>query len=108
MVAGLAAAAAGAYYLYYSKNAHKNRAKAKEWMEKAEDEVMEKVKKLKDALTEKNFKEIVSTVSEKYKKLRKLEEKEVASFIDALQSSWKDIKKNIGGATKKASKIIKE
>jgi len=107
MVAGLAAAAAGAYYLYYSKHAKKNRAAVKGWMEKAEKEIMTEVRKLKDvALDENTYKNIVKTVATKYKKLKKLEESEVEDFVDALQSAWKDVKENVASGRKKVGKII--
>ena len=106
-IAGLAAAAAGAYYLYYSKNAKKNRAAVKGWMEHAEKEIVSQAGRLKE-VTEDNFKEIVSTVAAKYKKLRKLEQSEVEDFVKALQSAWKQIKKDLSKGKKEVKKIIKE
>src|SRR3989338_8405394 len=94
MVAGLAAAAAGAYYLYYSKNAKKNRAKVAGWMEHAEKEIVAEARKLKK-ISETSYKTIVRTVAEKYKKLKKLEEAEVEDFVGALQSAWTQIKQDI-------------
>ncbi len=101
VVAGLAAAAAGAYYLYYSKSAKKNRAAMKSWMGKAEKEIVTEAKKLKDAaLNEDNYRRIVSAVSSKYQKLRKLESGEVEEFISTLGSAWTRIKKDITGNAK--------
>lgn len=94
VVAGLAAAAAGAYYFYYSKSAAKNRKKAKVWMEKAEKEIMAKVKKLKDvAFNEENYKMIVDSVSEKYKKVKDIGAEELGEFVSVLKGAWKDIQK---------------
>ena len=96
VVTGLATAAVGAYYFYYSKSAHKNRAIAKAWMEKAEDEIMTEVRKIRDiAPDEKDFKNIVVAVSSKYQKLRKLESREVKAFTAALSSSLMRIKRDL-------------
>lgn len=104
-MAGLAAAAAGAYYLYYSKSAKKNRAAVKDWMEKAEKEIVAEARKLKDAaLNEDNYKRIVSAVSSKYQKLRKLESGEVEEFMTTLGSAWTRIKTDILKKTKALKK----
>ncbi|HBV01579.1 MAG TPA: hypothetical protein DEF00_04325 [Candidatus Taylorbacteria bacterium] len=96
VVAGLAAAVAGAYYFYYSKSAYRNRAIAKAWMEKAEDEIMTEVRKIKNAMPNgKDFKNIVAAVSSKYERLRKLENREVKAFTKALSSSWTRIKRDL-------------
>ncbi len=108
VVAGIVAgatAAAGAYYLYYSKNAKKNRALVKEWTVKAEKEIVAEAKKLKDvAFNEKNYKAIVSAVTAKYQKLKKFEAKEAKEFTSALGSAWAKIKKEYAPKKKMTAK----
>lgn len=105
VAAGLAAVAAGAYYLYYSKSAKRNRAAVKDWMKKAEKEIVAEAKKLKDAaLNEDNYKRIVSAVSSKYQKLRKLESAEVEEFMTTLGSAWTRVKKDIAKQAKSFKK----
>ena len=108
LVAGLAAAAASAYYFYYSKGANKNRAKAKAWMIKAENEIMARVEKLKEsALTEENFRAIIKKVTEKYRSVKNISSDEVDEFIDALSLAWKEIKKRAGTVETAAKKGVK-
>lgn len=93
-IAGLAAAAAGAYYLYYSKNAKKNRAKVADWMDSAKKEIVAEVKRLKEeTLTQENYERIVDAVSEKYRRLRNIEATEVERFTGALGSAWQEFRK---------------
>lgn len=88
--AAAAGIAAGAYYLYGSKNAKEHRQALKKWAGAAKREVEREVKKLKDAtLNEKNYKAIVKTVSTRYKELKKLDPKEVAAFVTAVGADWK-------------------
>src|SRR4051812_38556819 len=47
-IAGLTAAAIGAYYLYGHKDSKKHRAKVKSWMLKAKGEVLEELEKVQD------------------------------------------------------------
>lgn len=107
------AVAAGAYYFYYSKSAKKNRAVAKEWMKKAEKEIVSETKKLKEAaLNKENYNKIVTAVSDKYQKLKKLESGELKDFAGALKSAWTQVEKDVktkGNVVKKAvMKAVKD
>lgn len=104
-VAGLAAAAAGAYFLYYSKHAKKNRAKVADWMESAQKEVVKEVRRLKDAtLNEKNYQRIVDAVTEKYRKVRAIESSELERFRTALGSAWKQFQEEFAKSDNKSKK----
>jgi len=93
MVAGLAAAA-GAYYFYYGKDAKKHREVVVDWSEKARQEIVSKVGKLgREAIREENYTRIVATVAEKYRKLRKLKKSEVDRFTAAFVSGWMQFQK---------------
>lgn len=105
IVAGLAAAAVGAYYFYYSKHAKKNRARAKAWMVQAEREVMDKVEELKDAaFNEENYKRIVDAVSARYREVRGVTVQELEEFISVLNGAWKEIEKRASKAERTAKK----
>ncbi|MDE2188268.1 MAG: hypothetical protein KGJ35_00860, partial [Patescibacteria group bacterium] len=56
-IAAFAAAAAGAYYLYGSRNAAKNRKAVKSWALRAKAEVMDEIEKMKD-VTEPAYREV--------------------------------------------------
>ncbi|MCR4274499.1 MAG: hypothetical protein NUW02_00390 [Candidatus Campbellbacteria bacterium] len=98
-IAVLAAAAAGTYFFYGSKHAKKNRATAKAWSHKAKNEVIQKLKKA-STITEKGYHATVKEVAGRYKKLQKLDPKEVAVFVSELKSHWKNISKELKAGTK--------
>lgn len=94
IAAGAAAAAAGvaagAYYLYGSKDAKEHRKALKKWGSAALRDVEREAKKIKDAaLNEENFRGIVETVSERYRSLKNLDPEEVAAFVSAVSADWK-------------------
>lgn len=96
------AAAAGAYFLYGSKDAKKNRKVVKGWALKAKGEVLEKIELAKEELTEENYHKIVDTVAGKYEKVKNTSADEISEFGKELKSHWKSIKKHLAGAPKKA------
>lgn len=105
---GLTAAAVGAYYLYGSKNAPKNRSQVKGWMLKAKGEVLEKLEGAQE-VTEAGYLSAIDAVAKKYNEIKKIEPAELESFIMSMKSHWtgikKSVKKAVGGkkATKKPS-----
>jgi uncharacterized protein HemX len=105
LVALAAATAAGAYFLYGSKNAAKNRKKVKGWTLKAKGEVLEKMEAMKN-IDEVDYKRIVDTVATKYKKLKTVNTKEAEALAKELKAQWKEISKEASPkrAAKKAAK----
>lgn len=103
-IAGLAIAGlAGAYFLYGSKNAAKNRKKVSAWALRAKAEIMDKLEKVKE-VSEERFHTIVDEATQKYgSKVKDLSAADVTAFATGLKKHWKDIKKEVSG-TKKASK----
>lgn len=89
-------AAIGGYFLYGSKNAAKNRKKAKSWMLKAKAEVLEGIEDVKD-LTEEEYHELVDAVTKGYKKARKVSASELADFKKDMEAHWKDIERSAAG-----------
>ncbi|HEU5114673.1 MAG TPA: hypothetical protein VFT82_02820 [Candidatus Paceibacterota bacterium] len=93
-IAGLTAAAVGAYYLYGHKDAAKNRAKVKSWMLKAKGDVLEELEKAQD-VTESAYMTAVDAVARKYNELKTIDAEELAVFIAEMKDHWNGIKKTI-------------
>lgn len=108
-IAGLTAAAVGAYYLYGHKDAAKNRAKIKGWMLKAKGDVIEELEKAKD-VTESAYMGAVDAVVKKYNELKTIDPGELGEFMTEMKDHWSGIQKTLGKAptTKKAGKTTKK
>lgn len=102
------AAAAGAYFLYGSKDASKNRKAVKSWALKAKAEVVEKLEKAKGELNEENYNKIVDSVMAKYNKLKAEHGDEVAGVVKELKGHWKNIKTHLKKDVKVAKKEVKK
>ncbi len=105
-LAALAAAAAGTYFLYGSKNAAKNRKAVKGWVIKMKGEVLERMEELKDVSEEVYYK-VIDEVKEKYEKMSTVSKDDLNAVTAEMKSHWKDIKKDLE-PTKKAVKKIKK
>lgn len=93
---GLTAAAvtaAGAYFLYGSKNASQNRKKIKGWMLKAKGEVLEALEKAEE-ITEEEYKALVATASKAYGTVKNATSGEVKDFQKEMQDHWVKLQKN--------------
>jgi gas vesicle protein len=99
----LAAATAGAFFLYGTKAGKKERAKIKGWAVKAKGEVLEKLEKMAE-LDEKKYKQIVDTVSKKYRAVKSISDKEVEDFSKDLKRHWKSIEKEVAKELKTKKK----
>lgn len=91
-------AAIGGYFLYGSKNAAKNRKKAKSWMLKAKAEVLETIEDMQD-ITEEEYHRLVDAVADGYKRARTLSTAELAAFTSEMKQHWKEIERS--GTAKK-------
>ena len=106
-IAALAAAAAGVYFLYGSKDATKKRKQVKSWSLKMKAEVLEKIEKLKD-IDQKVYQDIVDQASRKYEALKGIEVADVAAIQKELSSHWRAIKKTITPEVKAVKKVVKK
>lgn len=99
-----AAAAAGAYFLYGSKEGAKRRAKVRGWALKAKGEVLDKLETMKE-VNEDAYNKIVDTVTDKYKKAKNIDVAELALLSQDLKRHWGNIKRqmNTGAGAKKAA-----
>lgn len=102
-----ALATAGAYFLYGSKNAEKNRQKVKSWALKAKAEVLEQIEKVKQ-LDAEQYRLIVDKVLEGYQGMQGTTQREIKALANELRQHWQDLersaaKKKRGAARKKKS-----
>lgn len=100
-----AVAAAGAYFLYGSKNAAKNRKKMAGWVEDAKKEVMKGLEKAK-TMTEEEYKDLVEKVSRAHGELSKISKADLVKFQKEMKDGWKVIAKNAVGAVAAAKKAM--
>lgn len=93
---GLTAAAvtaAGAYFLYGSKQASQNRKKVKGWMLKAKGDVLEALEKA-EHITADEYKALVETASGAYGTVKSATAGEVKDFKKEMQQHWEKLQKN--------------
>ena len=105
--AAVAAAGAGAYWLYGSKDASKNRKTAKSWMLKARGDVLEAVEKLKD-IDKESYMEIVDNIMKRYKSMSGVTAAEVAQMASDFKDSWRHMQQHAAKGKKTATKVVKK
>ena len=108
ITAAVAAAAAGAYFLYGSKDAPKNRKKISGWMLKAKGEVLDKMEKLKE-VNEDAYNKIVDEVTRRYEGIKNVDPVELSKMVTEMKGHWKSINRTFksGGAKKAVKKVAK-
>jgi hypothetical protein len=99
-----AVSAAGAYFLYGSKQAAKNRKKVKSWALKAKGDVLEALEKAEE-ITEEEYKDLVASAIGAYGSLKNASKGEVKDFQREMAGHWDTLQKS--KAIKKISKPIK-
>ena len=85
-----AVAAAGAYFLYGSDDASKNRRKVKSWMLKAKAEVLETLEGAEE-MTEKEYDKLIDSVSGAYSRLKDASKVDIATFKREMKAHWSEI-----------------
>lgn len=98
-----AVAAAGAYFLYGSPNAAKNRRTVKSWALKAKGEVLEVLEKAGN-LTAEEYQDAVEKVLAGYSKLNTISKTELADFRKEMMEHWGKIAKGPKKTAKKSTK----
>ncbi len=101
------AAAAGAYFIYGTKEGAKTKKKVRGWALKAKGEVLEKIEKLKD-VSEDSYNSTVSSVMQKYEKMRAEHGDEIDAVTKELKGYWNHLKKHMNPAKKVAKKVVKK
>lgn len=85
-----AVAAAGAYFLYGSSDAKKNRSKVKSWMLKAKAEVLETLEHAEE-MTEAEYDKLIDNVSGAYSRLKDASKVDIATFKREMKGHWHEI-----------------
>jgi hypothetical protein len=98
-LAALAAAAAGAYFLYGTETGKKRRKAIESWMFRMRADVIDRMEKMKD-WSEKSYNELVDSVAEKYKNVKNIDKAELMAVVDDLKKHWKSIRKQVESGTK--------
>lgn len=106
-----AVAAAGAYFLYGSDEAAKNRKKVKGWMLKAKGEVLEQLERA-EQMTEAEFSVLVDKALTTYNKAQTLSKKDLKDFRSEMAENWQGFVKSgaakIMTAEQMAKKLVKQ
>ncbi len=101
------AAAAGAYFLYGSKNAAKNRKAVKSWTLKAKAEVLEKIEQAQD-MTKEEYEQLIDTVSVAYQGVKDASKTDLATFKKEMKEHWLQIAKTAAPKKKAVKKAVKK
>lgn len=102
-----AVAAAGAYFLYGSKSAAKNRKTVKSWALKAKAEVLEKLEDAKE-MSQDEYEELVQSVAGAYATAKTATKKDLKEFAAEMTEHWQEIEKAAKPLKKKAAKTAKK
>jgi hypothetical protein len=98
-----AVAAAGAYFLYGSQSASKNRKAVKSWALKAKAEVLERLEQAKE-MTKDEYESLIGNVVGAYAGVQNITKSELKNFASEMKEHWKAIEK----ATKPKKKVVKK
>lgn len=101
-----AVAAAGAYFLYGSKDAEKNRKAVKSWALKAKADVLEKLEDAKK-MTRDEYEEVVHAAAAAYAGAKNATKKDLKAFTEEMMEHWDTLEKSVAKkqvAAKKATK----
>ncbi|CAN5738484.1 hypothetical protein BH11PAT2_BH11PAT2_00270 [soil metagenome] len=103
-----AAAAAGAgYYFYGDKSAKKHRAAASKWAKDMKNEVVKEAKKVKK-LDQKAIATIVDRATAAYGTVKSIDKNDLKSAATELKKNWKAVQSEISAAGKSATKTVKK
>lgn len=102
-----AVAAAGAYFLYGSPNAAKNRKKVKGWMLKAKGEVLEALEQA-SKMTAEEYNAVVDKIAQGYSQLQNASKADIKEFKDEMMMHWNKLQKQMAPKKKAAKKTVKK
>lgn len=98
-----AVAAAGAYFLYGSKNAAKNRKAVKSWTLKAKAEVLEKLEDAQN-MSQAEYLALIDGVAAAYQGVKSASKTDLATFKKEMKEHWTGIVKEVAPKKKPAAK----
>jgi len=102
VAAAIVAAAAAGNYFYGSKDAEKHRRIAAEWANNFMEDVMEKLKTLKNA-DQAAVMEMIDKAANFYHEARKAKREDILAADAELKQNWKELKKELLDLDKKFS-----
>lgn len=102
-----AVAAAGAYFLYGSKNADKNRKIVKSWALKAKADVLERLEEAKE-MTADEYEDLINNVVGIYSGVKGATKVDVKAFKEEMMDHWSQIEKNSLPKKKALKKAVKK
>ncbi|MEK7460382.1 MAG: hypothetical protein AAB628_02435 [Patescibacteria group bacterium] len=104
--AGIAALSAAAYVLF-GPEGKKNRKMIRGWSIKMKGDVIEKLEAAKD-ITAPVYEDIIEKASQKYAKLKNVDEAELALVVADLRKQWKHMTRDAKPKKKTAKKVVKK
>lgn len=106
-ITAAAAAAAGAYFLYGSKHAKKNRQKVKSWMLMAKAEALEALEKA-EHMSREEYEALIDRIGAAYAVAKDTTKMDIADFKKEMKAYWSSIERTATGARKSAAKATKK
>ena len=100
-----AVAAAGAYFLYGSEKADKNRKAVKSWALKAKADVLEKLEDAKE-MSKDEYEELIAAVAGTYAGVKTASKKDLKEFSAEMMDHWQKIEKAASKNGKKVKKAV--
>jgi gas vesicle protein len=91
---GLAAIAAAGAYFFAGKRGAKNRAKVADWAENMKEDVLEKMKDLKD-INQEAYERLVDETADRYRKMSKASASEFKHVTSEVKKAWTHISKQL-------------
>lgn len=98
-----AVAAAGAYFLYGSKSAAKNRKAVKSWTLKAKAEVLEKLEEAQN-MSQEEYLALIDGVAAAYQGVKSASKTDLSTFKKEMKEHWTGIVKEVAPKKKPAAK----
>ncbi len=98
-----AVAAAGAYFLYGSKSAAKNRKAVKSWTLKAKAEVLEKLEEAQN-MSQAEYLALIDGVAAAYQGVKSASKTDLSTFKKEMKEHWVGIAKSVAPKKKAAVK----
>lgn len=99
-LAALAAGAAGAYFIYGTKEGTKMKKNIKGWTLKLKGDILDKMEQMKD-VSEGGYHEVIDSVHKKYAGIKNIDPNELNKVVGEMKKHWKNIKKDFESGMKK-------
>ncbi|MFH1724121.1 MAG: YtxH domain-containing protein [Elusimicrobiota bacterium] len=103
---GLAAIAAGTYFLY-GKHGTENRKRVKGWALRAKGEILEKLEGLKH-INKDSYHRVIDQVARRYRSLKKVDRKELNRLVNEVKGFWQGITHQVPTNGLEAKKTVKK